>query len=249
MTSAWDPDRYTFRDARMRPALELLARVPVAAPGRVVDLGCGIGDVTRLLAERWPDATVVGVDSSSTMLARATASASRIDWVQADVATWAPAGPVDVLYSNAALHWVGDHDALLPRLVARLAAGGVLAVQMPLSHDLPSHQVVRDVLASFEEPIPQRPVATAEHYDALFAARGWDADVWETEYRHRLTGDDAVLEWISGTTLRPILASLDPARRPAFLDALRERLAAAYPTRADGTTVYPFRRLFFVVRG
>ncbi len=232
----------------MRPALELLTRVPVSRADRVVDLGCGIGDVTRLLAQRWPDASVVGVDSSSTMLERAAGTPSRIEWIRADVGSWAPARPVDVLYSNAALHWVADHDGLLPKLVESLAEGGALAVQMPLSHDLPSHQVVRDVLASFGEPIPQRPVSTAEHYDALFAANEWDADVWETEYRHRLTGDDAVLEWLSGTTLRPILAALDDARRPAFLAALCERLAAAYPRRVDGTTIYPFRRLFFVVR-
>lgn len=250
----WDPSQYlAYADLRARPALELLARVPLDAPRTVVDLGCGPGNVTRRLAERWPAARVVGIDHSREMVARARAEPSAVEWLCADVSDWSPGAPVELVYSNATLHWVAGHAELFPRLFDAVAPGGVLAVQMPLSFDLPSHRLMRETLA--EEPFGDEALRAAVgrrwvedasfYYDAL-APRAARIDVWETEYLQVLEGDDPVLEWVSGTGLRPILNGLEGEERERFLARYRERLRGAYPRRADGRTLYPFRRLFFV---
>lgn len=257
----WDPGQYLrFGDQRLRPGLDLLARVGAAAPRRVVDLGCGTGALTRVLAERWPSAEVVGVDHSPQMLAEAGAAPSRVRWLEADLRDWSPEQPPDVIFSNATLQWVDDHEALIPRLLEALAPGGWLAVQMPLSWDAPSHRLMRATLAdggAGGAPLGppelraalERPwVAEPAWYHALLADRARDIDVWETTYLHLLEGEDPVLAWVSGTGLRPILAALGPADRDAYLGAYAARLRTAYPPRADGRTVFPFRRVFAVAR-
>ena len=255
----WDPSQYLkFSDHRLRPALELLARVPLASPKVIYDLGCGAGEVTRLIAERWPSAAVHGIDKSPEMLAKAAAEPSRIRWLAADVQDWQPAERPTLLYSNATLHWVDAHRTLFPRLVASLEPGGCLAVQMPLSWHLASHRLMRETLAdggpsggTIGSDALRRAVARnwveepAAYYD-LLAGSTKSLDIWETEYLQVLEGDDPVLEWVKGTGLRPILNGLDDTDRERFLAEYKRRLRVTYPVRGDGRTIYPFRRLFIV---
>lgn len=250
---SWDPTQYAkFSDHRLRPALDLLARVPAVAPARVVDLGCGSGQVTARLAERWPGARITGVDSSPEMLAVARAAGAGIEWQEADLGGWRADPPVDVLYSNAALHWLGDHAALFRHLMAQVAGGGVLAVQMPRNFAAPSHALAhelalsarwRDRLGSLVRPAP---VADPCVYYDLLAPAAASLDIWETEYLQPLTGARPVLEWIKGTWLRPFLAELDGAEAAEFQEEYARLVAPAYPPRPDGVTLLPFRRLFIV---
>jgi trans-aconitate 2-methyltransferase len=251
----WNPERYlAFADERTRPAIDLMARVSLEEAKRVADLGCGPGNSTALLAQRWPKAEIVGVDNSPAMLAEARASSVRATWLHADVAAWRPDGPLDLIYANAALHWLDDHATLLPRLLRQLRPEGVLAVQMPRNFAAPSHALLREAARS--GPFADRlgglldsaPVATPEWYHDLLAPHTSALDIWETEYLHVLEGEDAVLNWTRGTALRPIMQALDAEQLAAFEAAYAARLRAAYPRRADGRTLFPFRRLFIVAR-
>jgi trans-aconitate 2-methyltransferase len=251
----WDPTLYGgFAAPRLRPALDLLARVPLEAPRRIADLGCGGGQATRLLAQRWPAAELSGIDSSPDMLAEAAAKepASRTAWVRCDVAAWTPAVPLDLIFSNAALHWLDDHATLFPRLLDMLAPGGVLAVQMPRNHGAPSHTGMAEAAlagpwAETLRPLLRpSPVGSPELYYDLLAPRASRLDLWETEYLHVLEGDDPVVTWTSATALAPLLQALEGDARSAFLDDYRARMAKAYPRRPDGRTLLPFRRLFLV---
>ena len=257
----WDPAQYLkFADHRRRPALELLDRVPLAAPRVIYDLGCGSGHVTRLISERWPSATVHGLDQSPEMLARAAAEPSSVRWLQADVRHWVPHEAPDLIYANATLQWLDGHRRLFPRLMGYLDRGGCLAVQMPLSWDLPSHRLMRHTLAhggaggapiggaAVRAAVRRKWVADAGVYYDLLAPLGQRLDVWETEYLQVLSGEDAVLEWVKGTGLRPLLNGLGEADRRVFVDAYRRALRDAYPQRPDGHTLYPFRRLFIVAQ-
>lgn len=252
---AWDPDRYlTYADERGRPFVDLVARVGTTAPATVVDLGCGPGNLTRLLAERWPDADVAGVDSSAEMIAAARAGGGAARFDVADLRTWAASGRrVDVLVSNATLQWVPGHLDLLADLVASVVPGGWLAFQVPGNFGEPSHTIRAELAA--EAPYAEH-VADVDHpsshdpaayLDAL-TALGCTADVWETTYLHVLSGPDPVFTWVSATGARPTLQALPDDVRPAFEAEFRRRLAAAYPVRADGTVVLPFRRVFAVAR-
>src|SRR5690606_20132337 len=228
--------------------------VRLAAAERVADLGCGPGNATRLLAERWPEAAVVGIDSSADMLAKARGSGIRASWVEADIATWAPDRPFDLIYSNAALHWLDDHEELLPRLLRSVRPGGVLAVQMPRNFEAPSHALVHATARSgpWAEPLADvpdwRPVQAPEWYYDLLAPKAAVLDIWETVYLHVLEGDDPVLRWTRSTALRRIAPALDEEQRAAFEAAYAAGLREAYPRRADGRTLFPFRRLFKIGR-
>jgi len=250
---AWNPTQYLkFAGQRMQPALDLLARVPLERPATVFDLGCGAGNITRILAERWPDATVTGIDSSTDMLAKAQAEPGAITWIQGDLEHWAPSAPADLLYSNAALHWLDDHHAAFARFAGLLAPGGVLAVQMPRNHAEPSHACMveaaeagpwRERLAPVLRPSP---VAAPAVYHDILAPLASHLDLWETIYYHPLEGDNPVLEWTRGSALKPLLDALEGMEREGFLADYSARIAAAYPKRADGITLFPFRRLFMV---
>jgi trans-aconitate 2-methyltransferase len=254
MTHTWDPERYlTFADERGRPFVELIARVAVDDPREVVDLGCGPGNLTGLLAERWRDAHVVGLDSSEEMIAKARASVAGIEFEVADLRAWAPPAPVDVLVSNATLQWVPGHLSLLPDLVAAVRPGGWLAFQVPGNFDEPSHTIRSELAAEPAFAAYTSGVAVpdshdpATYLDALTAA-GCRVDAWETTYLHVLTGPDPVFTWVSGTGARPTLQALPEGVREEFESEFRRRLAAAYPTREDGTVVLPFRRVFVVAQ-
>lgn len=249
---AWNPEQYLkFADHRLRPAIDLLNRIDAAEPDLVYDLGCGAGNVTRLLRARWPRARIVGVDSSREMLDRAAQAVPDVEWVLADLATWTPELAPDVLYSNAALHWLDGHDRLFPRLVAALAPRGTLAVQMPRNHGAPSHTgMVAAARASpgrarLEAVLRESPVRPPEFYWGALAGAA-SRDVWETEYLHALRGEAPVVQWTMGTALRPLLDALEEPARGAFLADYARRMAEAYPAREDGTTLFPFRRLFVV---
>jgi trans-aconitate 2-methyltransferase len=249
----WDPAQYLkFAGHRLRPAVDLLSRIDVADPAEVYDLGAGTGHVTRLLKERWPSARVTGVDASADMLTRAVPGAPDIAWQRADLATWRPPRPADVIYSNAALHWLDDHTRLFPALFAALAPNGVLAVQMPRNFGAPSHTAIADAArygpwrARLEPLIRSAPVAPPEFYFDLLVARAAALDVWETEYLQVLEGDDPIKEWVKGTWLRPLLDVLDEPERVRFEAAYSALVAPVYPRRPDGRTLFPFRRLFIV---
>lgn len=256
MTVAWDPGRYLrFADERRRPGLDLLGRIPHGRRRLVVDLGCGTGHLTAALADRWPDARVVGVDSSSDMLERPRAALPGLEWVEADIARWAPPSPPDVIYSNAALHWVDDHAGLIPRLLGLLSASGVLAVQMPNNWDQPTHTVPARILdepgwpEEARDAHPRRRVASPADY-RRWASPAAVVDIWETIYHHPLTGPDPVLEWVKGSLLRPVLQVLDPDEGRELERRCAEGYRSAYPPDPDGVTLFPFRRLFIVaVRG
>lgn len=264
---SWDPVQYNrFSDERGRPFADLLGRVVLdRQPGLVVDLGCGSGELTAGLLTRWPAASVIGVDSSAEMIAAAErlrrslppADAARLRFIEADLSSWTPPGPVDVITSNAALQWVPGHLELLPTLMDRLAPGGRLAVQVPGNHDAPAHALLRELrrtprwsrlVGPNVAPGLDRRLAVAEPADylATLARAGFAADVWETTYLHLLTGEDAVLQWMRGTGARPTLAALpDDPTRAAFEADYAALLRDAYPPQPFGT-VMPFRRLFLV---
>jgi len=254
---AWDPLQYCrFDRERDRAAHDLIARLPDdLAPGEVWDLGCGAGQHAVSLKRRYPGARVHGLDTSEAMLAQARALGGEVDWRPGDIAGWAPEGPVDLIFANASLHWLPDHEALLRRLTRALAPGGVIAVQMPMAHETRHHSLMREAAA--EGPWAEAlagvgtiaPLLEPEAYYAVLAERCVGIDIWSTTYLQALSGPDAVLEWMKGTALRPYLAALpDEVMRSAFLDVLGERLSAAFPRRADGTTLMPFPRLFLLAR-
>ena len=248
MSTTWNPTAYlAFADHRGRPFHDLLARIGADAPRRVVDLGCGPGNLTTLLAARWPGAAVEALDSSAEMVVAARGRG--IDARRADVADWAPEPDTDVVISNAVLQWVPSHTELLPRWVAALPPGAELAVQVPGNFGAPSHVLVRELGAERGLPLAgDEAVAEPAEYAAVLAATGAEVDVWETTYQHRLTGPDPVLEWIGSTALRPVRDALDDDAYAAFRAALAPRLRAAYPAQPDGTTWFPFRRIFAVAR-
>jgi trans-aconitate 2-methyltransferase len=261
---AWDPAQYLkFAGPRLRPALDLLQRIDAEAPATVYDLGAGAGNVTRLIAARWPDARIVGIDSSAEMLAKAAAEpperpatagrpGATIEWRQADLGSWRPDRPADVIYSNAALHWLPEHPRLLASLVGALAPNGVLAVQMPRNFGAPSHTSITDTALEgpwrpvLEPLLNPSPVSPPEFYYDLLAPLAKSLDIWETEYLQVLEGANPVKEWTKGTWLGPLLGALDEPERSRFEAAYGERVAAAYPPRGDGKTLFPFRRMFLI---
>ena len=255
----WNPQQYLrFGDHRLRPGLELLERIQSAAPRLICDLGCGTGKLTRLLAERWPAAKVFGIDHSKEMLQEAQAETSTVQWIEADLRDWCPPSPPDLIYTNATLQWIEGHRDLFPQLLAQLRPGGTLAVQMPLSWDMPSHVLMRAVLEEghgdsgplgteeLRQNTARKWVEEAEVYYDLLSKNCEQVDLWKTEYLQRLSGDDPVLEWVKATGLRPVINGLEERQRELFLAEYRSRLRTAYPRREDGSTLYPLRRLFIV---
>ena len=253
METAWDPGQYAlFSDERLRPARDLLARVRLDAPEVVYDLGCGEGRATAMLAARWPGARITGIDGSADMLAAARTRDLKVAWERSDIGGWSPPSPADLVFSNAALHWLDDHAALFPRLMGQVAPGGALAVQMPRNHGAPSHTCLAEAVESGPwrdrlGPLLRRaPVAAPAVYREILAPLSRTLDIWETEYLHVLEGDDPVVAWTKGSVMRPLIAALDGAEREAFVADYAARLRPAYPRGPDGRTPFPIRRLFIV---
>ncbi len=255
----WDPAQYlSFADERSRPFFDLAGRIGAVKPGHVVDLGCGPGQLTASLAERWPEATVLGIDSSADMIRAAEAAGygdgnhrGRLSFAVGDVRDFKPDRPVDVIVSNAVLQWVPEHPDLLPRWAGYLAPGGWLAFQLPGNFDQPSHVVLRELAASDRwrnrlagVELNRQAGEPAAYLDLLIRA-GLVVDAWETTYLHVLPGPDPVTEWYKGTGLRPVLTALAPAEADEFVRQYGERVRAAYPAAPYGT-VLPFRRVFVV---
>ena len=218
-----------------------------------VDLGCGPGNSTEILLARYPTALVTGVDNAADMLAAAGRRLPGLAFEQADIATWQPAGPCDVILANASLQWVPHHDTLLPRLVRALSAGGSLAIQMPDNLTEPSHVAMQDVAqsgpwaAKLGEGAGERfELGTVSWYYALLKPHSARVDIWRTTYHHVMANIDGIVEWFKGSALRPYLSRLDATEQAGFLASYRERIAAAYPVQPDGSVLLPFPRLFMV---
>ena len=252
MAEDWNPALYLqFEDERTRPPRDLLARVPLTRPRRVVDLGCGPGNSTELLAQRWPEAEVIGIDNSPAMIEQARARLPGARFELGDLADWQPPEGTDLLFANAVFQWVPDHLDVLARLVAALPQSGVLAVQMPDNVNEPSHLLMEATAAA--GPFADRVAGVARdtlpsvgaYYDRL-ALLARHVDIWHTLYNHPLAGAAAIAEWFRSTGLRPYLAPLDEAERAAFLKDYTARLAQAYPARVDGKVLLRFPRLFLV---
>jgi trans-aconitate 2-methyltransferase len=254
--SGWDPTQYArFRRERARPFYDLLARVPDGRVRAAADLGCGTGELTQELQKRWPEARVWGVDESAEMLERAASLPARgqLSFVRSDLRAWRPGHPLDLIVSNAALHWVPDHADVLAHLRRLLAPGGVLAVQIPNNWGEASHRILAELTA---EPrwasrlggvaAPQ-PIASASWYLEQLSQLRFEAEAWETIYYHELPAPSAIVDWMKGTALRPVLAALSPSDARELESVLETRLARAY-TQGPRGVVFPFRRLFFVAR-
>ncbi|HEY5993560.1 MAG TPA: methyltransferase domain-containing protein [Gallionellaceae bacterium] len=253
---AWDPKLYLqFGDERTQPAIDLVTRVNLAHPAQIIDIGCGPGNSTAILRQRWPDARVTGLDSSPEMISAARLSQPEQEWVLADAASWqASTGSVfDLVFSNAVLQWIPDHARLIPGLLGRVKPSGALAFQMPARAYSIIHQLVLEVAAEPEwshRMNDAREGFTLErpgfYYDLLagLAAR---LDIWETEYCHVMQDHEAIMQWVRGTSVRPFLEALGTeAERQRFVAQLRARVAQAYPPQRDGKVLFPFRRLFVI---
>lgn len=252
----WNPEQYLrFDQHRLRPALELIQRIPLQTVQNIIDLGCGTGHVTPLLKARWKSANIIGMDSSESMLARAQQDFPESQWIKADIETWSSDEPCDVLFSNAALHWLPDHERLLPHLYAMVKTGGIFAIQMPNNFAAPSHTMMYQIAAnsqwsqSLEHLLAKKPpVHNPTFYYDLLKPMSTDVEIWETEYWQVLTGTHAVAEWTKSTGLKPFLDALQEPKRSDFENEYRQLLATAYQQRADGTTLFPFKRLFIIAQ-
>jgi trans-aconitate 2-methyltransferase len=250
----WDAELYLrFASERTQPSIDLIQRINLSAPRRIVDLGCGPGNSTEALRRRWHEAAIIGLDSSSQMIEAAKQTYPDGIWELGDAASWKAPEPFDLVFSNAMFQWLPDHATLCRHLFHQLAPGGALAVQMPAHHDSPVH---REILEVSKDPAwdhrmhAARTALTREppslYYDTL-APPASHLDLWETTYYHILTGPEAILEWFRGTGLRPFLEALGPdEERRRFEQMLLERYTVSYPRQPDGRVLFPFRRLFFV---
>ncbi|MGO9513786.1 MAG: trans-aconitate 2-methyltransferase [Steroidobacteraceae bacterium] len=257
----WSAKQYlAFEDERSRPVRDLLGALPAVEVRAAVDIGCGPGNSTELLAARFPDASISGLDSSADMIAQARKRLPQIRFDVLDIEAWIrldaarSLGPVDVILANAVLQWVPEHAALFPALAARLAPGGILAVQMPDNLDEPAQRLMRELAAggpwSGKLAAAARtrvPIGGADWYYHLLRSSCAKVDVWRTTYYHPLAGgENAVVEWFKGSGLRPFLEPLEPAERAAYLARYTAAVRSAYPALADGTVLLPFPRLFIV---
>jgi trans-aconitate 2-methyltransferase len=259
VTTAWDPEQYLkFAGERTRPSIDLVARIALASPTAILDVGCGPGNSTEVVHARWPEARITGIDNSPEMIERARAAHEWGEWVLADAATldWGGSrlgGPWDLVFSNATLQWIPDHERLLPRLLGLVRSGGALAVQVPANAGSPLH---RSLLRTAADPRWSRFTAECasrlvyhepSYYHGLVAGRAERMELWETTYHHEMADHRALVEWYKGTGMRPCLDRLpdEPSRR-AFEDAVLEGCRAEYPVQPNGRVLYPFRRVFFI---
>jgi len=253
----WDAKQYLrFNDQRTRPCRELAARIAIETPKQVIDLGSGPGNSTSVLAERWPKSSLTGLDSSPEMIAAAQKAYPHRTWRVGDIAAWANSDQqtYDIVFSNAALQWVDDHAALLPKLLTRVAVGGALAIQMPANFDAPAHRIMRDLAASQAwrdhfpaDGIREWHVQDLAAYHDILAPIAAVVDFWQTEYLHVMENAAAIVEWYKGTGLRPFLDALaNDQQKAGFTAQYLECIQRAYPVRKDGRVIFLFRRLFLI---
>jgi len=256
-TKDWAPDVYlAFASYRARPAADFLPRISIPAHGVLYDLGCGPGNVTAKLKAKWPEREIVGVDSSPAMLeaARAKHATTGLSFESGDMARWSPREPAGLIFSNAALHWVGDHETLFPHLMRALVPGGTLAAQMPTGQEAP-YQTCIDKIAALPQwrdkvagaSLQTMPFAPRAYYD-LLAPLAREIDIWHTDYHHVLQGEDPVAAWVAGTALVPYTSLLTPREARDFTAAYAAAVRPFYPTQADGCTLFTMRRLFILAR-
>lgn len=250
----WDANLYLrFANERTQPSLDLIARINVANPQRIIDLGCGPGNSTAMLRGRWPEADITGLDNSTEMIAAASKSYPQEKWILADIASWVADEPHDIVFSNAALHWLPDHAVLFPRLLGQVADGGALAVQMPAHYALPIHQIALEVANDpewrhrMDEAINAITKESPSFYYEVLQPVASHVDIWETLYYHIMESPQAIVDWFRGTGLRPFLEALETdAQRQRFEQMMLEGFTQAYPRQKDERVLFPFRRLFLV---
>lgn len=250
----WNPDLYRqFEAERTRPANDLLSRIPPREVSHATDLGCGPGNSTELLYHAWPQALITGLDSSQAMLEQARQRLPDCQFIQANISSWQADAPQEVIFANASLQWLTDHQRLFPHLFAQLAPGGVLAIQMPDNLDEPTHSLMRKVAATSDwvEKIgpgaaERKKILSIDAYYDLLSWGGGSVDIWRTTYYHVMPSHQAMVEWLKATGLRPFLSVLDKPEQDAFLAQYLQELKVAYPLRQDGNVLMPFPRLFMV---
>ncbi|EKZ6359723.1 trans-aconitate 2-methyltransferase [Klebsiella aerogenes] len=246
----WNPSLYLkFADERTRPAAELTARIVQQPVKLAVDLGCGPGNSTALLRAAWPEARIIGVDNSAAMLAQAAKALPDCEFITANIEDWQPSEPADVIYANASLQWLTEHQTLFPRLVRQLANSGVLAVQMPDNWQEPSHTLMRQVAEELGFPERGRqPLPSVQQYYDMLTNSGCEVDIWRTTYYHSLESHQAIVDWLQATGLRPYLQDLDEAEKNVFLERYLTLLQQHYPLQCNGKVLLLFPRLFIVAR-
>ncbi|MGO9699004.1 MAG: trans-aconitate 2-methyltransferase [Xanthobacteraceae bacterium] len=249
----WNARQYLkFEDERTRPPRDLLAQVPLQRPRLAVDLGCGPGNSTDLLIERFPQCEVIGLDSSPDMLRKARERLPKCKFIEADIATWVPEERTDLLFANAALQWVPDHSRVLRRLLEALPAGGVLAVQMPDNTQEPANVLQREVAGSgpwaakLAAAVPRADMLPPDAYYDLLKPVSAHIDIWHSVYNHAMANPQAIVEWFKGSSLQPYLSLLDAGMREQFLSAYTEKVVEVYKPRLDGKVLLKFPRLFIV---
>ena len=252
--TTWEPRTYLrYADLRFRAGLDLMARIPQAHYETIYDLGCGTGHLTQILSERFPNALITGVDSSAEMLAEARREFPKISWVQADIRSFKPEVAPQLIFSNAALQWLPNHETLFPSLLGILEPGGVVAIQMPRHFESPSHIKLRELVHQNRwrtrlGPLLLAEVPSPETYWKWLSGHAADLDIWETIYLQVLQGKDPIVDFMRGTALRPFLTELSEKEGQEFLAEFSTRMAVAYPPQASGETLFPFRRIFMVAR-
>jgi len=259
MTHVWNPNIYSqFLDLRTRPARDLLNAIPnTIQPRSAYDLGCGTGNSTILLQQRWPQAKVIGIDSSSDMLKEAKLTYPDLEFIKEDIAQFSPTEKVDALFANASLQWVDDHETLIPKLASFLNPNGVIAIQMPNNFHSPTHQVTIQLLqnnpawqhflknlryGALTKPFYQLPW----HYDLLSNSGLHDLQIWETEYFQEMNSYEDIFTWVKGTGLRPVLSAMDSETQTQFRNAYIGAIAKEYPLQTNNKILMPFRRIFMV---
>jgi trans-aconitate 2-methyltransferase len=252
--TTWEPQTYLrYADIRFRAGLDLIARIPRLEYAAVYDLGSGTGHLTRILADTFPEAKVIGVDSSPEMLAEARHEFPGLAWQQSDISSWRPPAPPHLIYTNAALQWVPDHEILLPSLLNQLRPGGVLAMQVPRHFESPSHVGLKELVMQSQwrarlEHLLLGPIPSPETYWRWLSPHARNLDIWETIYLQVLDGKDPVVNFMRGTALRPFLSTLPEPEAAKFIDDFADRMATAYPPQPNGQTLFPFRRLFLIAQ-